>query len=846
MKRILLFVLFVTVGIATAIGQRYNGTVVDQNNRAIENVSVVLYDANRPVGFGKTNSKGEFVVAPQRGNPMVLQLSKVGYSTLKIPLEQHKNGNRYMLDTQTVELTEVKVKPDKAIVGGDTVTYLVSAYMQKQDRSIADVLAKIPGIEVKSSGQITVDGQPINKFYIEGMDLLGGKYSLASENLAAKKVSRVQVLNNHQPVKALKNVRFSEQAALNIVLKDDAKNVWQALIEAAGGHSLQSKSRWMHDARLLAMLFAKKRQSISMYKTNNTGKDIAHEISDHGIGNIVADDGERLNNLSIAAPSLERERYVFNNSHVVATNWLFKPNKDTDLRLQIDGVIDKTNQNVFRQTTMLDIGQDGAVVTERQDATNKRNEWKGELLYKLNSDKTFISNSIKGYADFNLSRGLSVLNGEEVPQRVEPRKRYLADEMKYIRNLAKGHSLSLGTRLRYSYLPGFLLLHDGNTEQIGMHHFSWSTATYFRHKIAGSYITWNVGEKYDSYHQKVVNPLAKQNDKYSMLSIYITPSFSYKSHVISIAANAKTSWNHRRFNGISNTKIAFEPSASMTLNVSPYVKTSLDYYVVWSPASMDVVSETTVFTDYITLTEGLGYLTSSDLHLLSHAWRYNDPAHGLSADVAFSLNHVSDANLYNSSYADGFYKRAVSNDHGTTNTYALNGRIAKSIGWGKLSLALNGRVSWRSYNLLVKAEKASMKQRLAFVGVELSWHPCDWFSVEETSKMNFVVQSSSNNNIESKSLRYFRHSVDLFIMPGKWQMEWQNEYYHSTDRTISNNYFCDFKVSYRDKAFEVGLSCTNIFGTSRYERSVISDNLRTYTINTLRPRAVMLMLSVSL
>lgn len=91
----------------------------------------------------------------------------MGFGTKKIPLEEFKNGATYILENKTFELKEVKVTPDKAFQRGDTTTYLVSAYMQKQDRSIADVLKKIPGIEVRQDGQISVDGKAINKFYIE-------------------------------------------------------------------------------------------------------------------------------------------------------------------------------------------------------------------------------------------------------------------------------------------------------------------------------------------------------------------------------------------------------------------------------------------------------------------------------------------------------------------------------------------------------------------------------------------------------------------------------------------------------------------------------------------------------
>ena len=63
------------------------------------------------------------------------------------------------------------------------------------------------------------------------MDLLGKKYSMASENLSAKKVKKVEVFRNHQSIKALKGIQFSNQAAINLVLEDDAKEVLNGMAE---------------------------------------------------------------------------------------------------------------------------------------------------------------------------------------------------------------------------------------------------------------------------------------------------------------------------------------------------------------------------------------------------------------------------------------------------------------------------------------------------------------------------------------------------------------------------------------------------------------------------------------
>ena len=60
----------------------------------------------------------------------------------------------------------------------------------------------MPGMEVKPDGQISFNGKAINKFYIEGMDLMGDRYALASGNLLRKRVKSVEVLRNHQLVNA--------------------------------------------------------------------------------------------------------------------------------------------------------------------------------------------------------------------------------------------------------------------------------------------------------------------------------------------------------------------------------------------------------------------------------------------------------------------------------------------------------------------------------------------------------------------------------------------------------------------------------------------------------------------
>lgn len=47
---------------------------------------------------------------------------------------------------------------------------------------------------MEENGQISYQGTAINKFYIEGMDLLGGKYNIATNNISNDDVGSVEIM----------------------------------------------------------------------------------------------------------------------------------------------------------------------------------------------------------------------------------------------------------------------------------------------------------------------------------------------------------------------------------------------------------------------------------------------------------------------------------------------------------------------------------------------------------------------------------------------------------------------------------------------------------------------------
>ena len=149
----------------------------------------------------------------------------------------NRTGNYDLhVEERVVELKEVIVNAKKIYSHGDTINYNVASFLSQTDQSVADVLRKMPGITVSDAGQISYQGKPIKNLYIEGLDLMKGRYGIATNNIDPNNIATVQVLENHQDIKALKDLRPEEQASINLRLKEGVKGVFNLIATLGGGY----------------------------------------------------------------------------------------------------------------------------------------------------------------------------------------------------------------------------------------------------------------------------------------------------------------------------------------------------------------------------------------------------------------------------------------------------------------------------------------------------------------------------------------------------------------------------------------------------------------------------------
>ena len=114
------------------------------------------------------------------------------------------------------------MKADPLRQRGDTLSHNLASFLGKGDVTLEDGLKRLPGVDVSKSGGISYMGKPISQFNIEGLDMLGGKYNLATRNIPADYVTQVEIVRNHHSRRVEKDVP-SNEVSMNIKLSKKAK-----------------------------------------------------------------------------------------------------------------------------------------------------------------------------------------------------------------------------------------------------------------------------------------------------------------------------------------------------------------------------------------------------------------------------------------------------------------------------------------------------------------------------------------------------------------------------------------------------------------------------------------------
>ncbi len=222
---------------------KVKGTIKDSIGNPLEfaNVIASLKSSGATESYGITNYQGRYQLDLPKGNTYVLRASFLGYEskeqTVNVTANTENIDLDFILNPQENQLDDVEIVYEMPVtVKGDTIVYNADSFTNGDERKLGDVMKKLPGVEVNDEGEIQVEGKTVSKVMVEGKDFFDGDSKLATKNIPADAVDKVEVLRNYNEVSQMRGLgNDRDNVAINIKLKEGKKNFWFGEITAGAG-----------------------------------------------------------------------------------------------------------------------------------------------------------------------------------------------------------------------------------------------------------------------------------------------------------------------------------------------------------------------------------------------------------------------------------------------------------------------------------------------------------------------------------------------------------------------------------------------------------------------------------
>ncbi|WP_316797413.1 TonB-dependent receptor [Pedobacter agri] len=688
MRKAILIMMLFFLGMASVFAQKpIRGIVKDVKGKGIESVNVNLKDnEGNIISFTRTNKDGLFSLQVKNDQltGYKIEASSIGYKKESISIIDVSKNQDLILSASETHLETVTVKNRPLLTSkGDTLNYRTSDFADKQDRTIGDVLKKMPGIEVEENGKVSYNGKAISNLYIDGDNLLDDKYNIGTKSIPQGAVEKVQVIQNDQPIKMMRKNNMSDDVALNLVIKDDAK------LKVMGDATVGAGTPNRFDENLTAMLFNKKLKFINNIKGNNIGNDPGIDLTSHNL----ADYSKRIDNskpsglLSTGAagvPSLPQNRYLFNKAGVLNLNNLYKFNQDLQLRANLSYLLDERRQqyNKFSQTYLAD---ETISFTEFQNNVVNPQKLRAQFNLNKNAENEYFNNSFNlDYTPFKTNSTFSI-NNIAANQILRQETFDISNEFNYRKKLKSENVILLYSYLNRTTQPETLnispglnadILNNGNS-YLGLNQYIKLPTWYTNNYLSFAFVKNGFAQTYKTgvnlQQQNLNSELYRiQNDQSSELvsqqtandlnwfkgRVYADATYEYTNDKLKAGLSLPLSYNHINYsdpvNELDNrlNKLFVNPSLNIRYQTGIENYVSANYFYKNELGGIDDVYRGTVLKNYRSLFANNAPISELKTHSFRSEFNFRKAMQMFffNASASYSnteLNTISSFNLSN-------------------------------------------------------------------------------------------------------------------------------------------------------------------------------------------------------
>ena len=393
-KIIILFILTLSSSVFSQ-NIRFEGTVKDSSGVGLDmaNIMAVNQATKAMDAYAITNEAGKFTLNLKANTAYTIKASYIGFQSFEKTVTTGTTTMNFPISLKEgTQLKELEIVYEMPVsISGDTIIYNADSFKNGTERKLEDVLKKLPGVEVNKDGEIEVEGKKVQKIMVEGKDFFDGDTKLATKNIPADALEKIQVLRNYNEVSNLKGLENNEEnVAINIKLKQGKKNFWFGDMMAGIGIGIGNKvDRYIINPKLF---YYNPKFSINVIGNKNNIGELPLTAQDYfkftgGFKNMMRKGGSSFNVVSndLGIMGLRNNQAANIESSFGAANFSFNPSKAWTLSgfgIVLGNKTEIETKTVSNRTDNLPNGTSQTISETKEDFTRQDSK---QALFKLSS-----------------------------------------------------------------------------------------------------------------------------------------------------------------------------------------------------------------------------------------------------------------------------------------------------------------------------------------------------------------------------------------------------------------------------------------------------------------------------
>lgn len=838
---LILFLILILVSMKVQSQTVISGRLADTAGEPIPNVSVLVHNIGSDLimAYGFSDIDGNYEISFNLpADSLDIKTNSSFYEKITKRITNISQTIDFVLKEEVYELKGVTVMARSIEKTGDTVEYFVDSFVGLEDKSIEDVLKKMPGIEVEGNGQILYQGLPIQKFYVEGMDLMDGQYATISKNLPHQSVASVEIYENHQPIQLLQDRIETDRASLNIKLSKDVTVTGSGEV-GIGAYPL------LWNANVTPMLFTNKMQMVASLQSNNIGKDLLNNnmISYYQDADEEAPDAdEELSIISSPIPLIEKSRYLDNTSHLANFNILAPISKTTQIRVNLSYINDLQKQNSSQQNTYF-LPNDTISYTETISNKIYDSYLKGDVAIDRNDKKAYVKDKIEFSKRWNKSYGYVLNNDENINQILNNQAMLVANDLRVLFPVGK-HLLDFVSYNSYDNLPESLNVEPGVFEEIfnvgkpyqkTSQHFD--KERFFTNEALSGIFTFGniiVSSKLgiSHYQNKVKTNLAvfPHENLLGHISLindvnhtYTKPYFSsrleYKLRRATFVLNFPLSLNHATTNNREEkqelTKVFLNPKLSFKYEFNNMFKINASGQYEQNIDNFENYYDNPVLSDYQSLFTMIAPMSVSDLTRANVRFTFNQPFYAINSSLSYTYQHRNSDIIYKYDIDENgaSYLQMIESPN-TSDYHVINLNVKKFISVIKTTIGLKANLLHNTRHNILNGSLVENKNISASIMPNMMVTIKHWAHFNYSFNFNNIQTFSED--VKKSDVNYLRHYCKLNIFPHRDHLITLNSEIYSH---LGKNYIyfdASYQYSIPKYKLDFELKCNNIFNNKLY------------------------------